>query len=249
MAGSKRKAVLSRRFHPMITKLVKGYNTNVGTLIWAWNRLHGILGEAFCRLATPDDLGLGRAIWHSIASDAGQRDMLQAVLENCDRANPKSAEALEWIMAVMAAHAPNRNDIAHTPMSHAINLLFNVVNLVVDPVKSKPQSAERMRNPKIRQFHRHLLGDLTVLFYYGEFALQALSDKSPQGWPQMPRLKSFARGSVPLSRSQNDRRQQQQLKRQQMKARRGPLEGKTQLSKRQRRDARIAAAKAKMAQK
>lgn len=246
MARSKGKAILSRRVNPLIAKSAKGYNTSVGTILWSWNRLHGVLGEAFCKLATPDDNALGRAIWHSIASDAGQRDMLQAVLDNSDRANPKSAEALEWIIAIMAKHSPHRNDVAHTPMSHAINFLFKKVFIVADPRKGKPQSKDRLGNPLLRQFHRALLGDLNQLYYYGEFALQVLSDKSPKGWPQTPLLRSFPRGEVPATRSQTDRQLKRQQRAQQKKALRGAPRDKT-LSKRQWRDARIAAATARKA--
>jgi hypothetical protein len=45
----------------------------------AWNELHEVLAEIFGYLFNENDYGLALTAWHSLASDAAQREMLRAV--------------------------------------------------------------------------------------------------------------------------------------------------------------------------
>jgi hypothetical protein len=203
-----------RRIPKTYAKEVKKYSRQSGTILWAWNRIHAAFAESFVEIVDPNEPDVGLALWHAIKADTGQRDMLREALPVRRGIETKTAEALEWLLDVADMLSPHRNDIAHTPMAMAgalSGLIFEP-----DPFAGDPKRVARLGRPDREAFHKALTGDLIALSFYAMTIAMAL--RSPGlllSWPRRPRLRSFPRGQVPLTRSQKRRRKPMQRRQRQ----------------------------------
>ena len=216
-----RRRALPRRIPKMYAPLVRKYAKQTGTILWAYNRTHGSLGDSFAALINRNDLYLGRAAWHALKADTAQRDMLRAVLATKKKVAQESAEALEWIIDVLGKISQHRNDAAHTPMAQTISATSSWL-VIPDPVSGDPARVGRLKRDDLARFHKLLEGDLVSLMFYAFAVKQKVAFPTVgDPLPKMPLLRSLPRSEVPPTRSQKDRQKaQQQQKRQQRASRR-----------------------------
>jgi hypothetical protein len=105
------------------TKKFKPYATEIGNVIFAWNRLQeelALLFWWFCERRTDEAM---LAIWHSVHSDRYQRAMLRALIQAIDsRAfgnRPKAKEDILWLLGKADYYSNGRNDAVHAPYDFA----------------------------------------------------------------------------------------------------------------------------------
>lgn len=199
-----RKPTTPRKIPKHFAGNVKSYSRTAGGILWAWNRIHAVFADCFAVLACPDNPERGLAIWHAVKADTAQRDMLTAALENT-ATDPKVAEALDWLLNLMGKLSQHRNDVAHTPMAHVIDL-NKPIQLAPDFFSGDPARVNRLSRADLADFHRKFTGDLIALSYYAFCVAGEL--RSPRlylAWPQRPALQCIPRSEVPLSRSQKRR--------------------------------------------
>lgn len=108
-------------------KQIGEFATELGLMVYEWNRLQENLGILFSCILTGDPMSnKGLSVWHSTPSDRAQRNMLRALIRTTEQNEafrpfildqfPRSREDIEWIIACLD-HKPEisneRNNIAH----------------------------------------------------------------------------------------------------------------------------------------
>ena len=204
----RRNGTVTRRMPSVYSKTLKNYVQQVGRILWAWNRLHGALGDAFAFVISPGDMTPARAVWHAVKADTAQRDMLRALLVNTPGIPSQLSEALEWLLDVSGKLSQHRNDVAHVPMAQAIEA--GKIEVIPDMFSGDPARVDRLARPDRKAFHKKLQGDVISLSYYAravasEIGLLMQTPSRPWTLPNRPRLRSIPPSEVPLTRSQKDR--------------------------------------------
>jgi hypothetical protein len=138
-----------------------GFPTSeLGYLTWGWNVLNQDLCVFFCELMSPDGLyGKALAIWHSIKSDSGQREILMAVIAASD-ASDKIKEEMKWLSNEIGTLSALRNAAIHTAFE------YSAVDQSTPPTLKPDRSWGNPRNKLVGK-------DLEQLFYeFGEYCYE-----------------------------------------------------------------------------
>jgi hypothetical protein len=240
----------SKTRHPKVTRRVpKRYSKQVakhakatGTLLWAWNRLHQSLADAFGHIVSPEDMAIGLRVWAVIRADLYQREMLRALLAK-PGIQPDVAEALEWLIDVANKLSEERNDLAHTALGQ-VNDGGRIV-LIPDMLLLPGKFDEVMQ--WLKKDRKKLVGDIIALSFYARDVVSHLmfSEKLHRVLIDRPTLRFLPRADIPKTRSQKKKAEQREARRRAQ--RRASLAKPQNLSRRGRgwRDARIKAAQEK----
>ena len=86
----------------------------LGYVAWTWNALHADLCDLFWELTDISDPKIPRAIWNSIKSDSGQREMLRAAANTRLTDDPECLGEALWLLREIDQLAAFRNDAFHT---------------------------------------------------------------------------------------------------------------------------------------
>jgi hypothetical protein len=164
------------------------YITAAGEVVNAWNKLQKQLSLVFvATTGMPKDMAT--AIWHSVRSDAVQRDMLNAAIveTNPDIWKGRLSSAkddLERLLKVANKLSKARNDAIHAPVALAID------NGKLIPFPNYFHGNPRAKNLKgkdiVTEFRR-LRDNANTLREFAEKAETALNHAS-YAWPDRPAL-------------------------------------------------------------
>ena len=120
----KTKRAISRRIPNDMKAPLRQYAISVGELVWASNAAHTEFAILFCHVATPKNFLVGRAIWLSSKSDAGQIEMLEAAAnasETSERLSRKMPANILWATGKAKQLGQKRNDAVHSPTGFLTN--------------------------------------------------------------------------------------------------------------------------------
>jgi hypothetical protein len=103
--------------------MFKPYELELGRLTLAWNSLHEQLGQMFRAVFDTPNGAIPFAIWHKLASDRMQREILQAAVEAGAFSNlpHASADAL-WLLKRCKSLSEDRNNALHAPLQSLTGL-------------------------------------------------------------------------------------------------------------------------------
>ena len=105
----------------LVKAKMEPYVMALGKVAHAWNYLQEALGQLFCAVTGLENDNTGQAIWHSVANDRAQRDMLRAAINATEdkRLNsdlPKAKDDINWPLGKANTVAEQRNNAVHGPM-------------------------------------------------------------------------------------------------------------------------------------
>lgn len=135
------------------------FAAEIGNVIWAWNHLHGSLADNFCLLSGISDPVYPRAIWNSIKSDVGQRDVLRGLAISHQEKRPygpldftrrqffHAIDEIVWMHSEIGNISAFRNDATHTLWSKEYQSLISVEDY--QPPKAIPDTERG--NPRGRR--------------------------------------------------------------------------------------------------
>ncbi len=95
-------------------KLLNNHAADMGHVAMAWTRLHEELGKLFAVVVTPDRMGVGTSVWHSIISDRGQRAALAAGAQSALGETNELYERLKWGLDQLTTLENDRNNTLHS---------------------------------------------------------------------------------------------------------------------------------------
>jgi hypothetical protein len=171
-----------------IEKTLQPYFMALGKVAHAWNHLHEELGKLFCAV-TELDYSIGMAIWHSLKSDKGQRDILDGATRAAARSNdwvqmhPSAESGVLYITKKVQSLSDKRNDAIHAPC-HALPGLdeFEITPI---PFWQNPR-AKNLRGKDILKEFEWYERIADVLRNHASDCCYALSAQTP--WPDEPQL-------------------------------------------------------------
>jgi hypothetical protein len=170
------------------------YFRAVGKVVHEWNHLQEDLGKLFCMVAGIDHR-IGLAIWNSLASDRGQRDMLRATIEAAERDEewsekfPKAKAGIEWLLGEADRIADRRNDAIHAPCSIVAGEGdFEIIAVSFFGNKR----AKKLRGKDILREFSWYESSAEALKQHVRDVIFALSDARVP-WPSKPRMPTLSR--------------------------------------------------------
>lgn len=191
---SKQKAAtISRRIPNDMKTPLRQYATAVGELVWASNAAHTEFAILFCHVATPKNFMVGRAVWLSSKSDAGQIEMLEAAAkasETSERLSRKMLANILWATGKAKQLGQKRNDAVHSPTGFLTKQKpVKIVPLEMGIVRGRFSRLQSTTDLK-REF-RLVKSDLVQLNVYVRHLWTAIEFPGVYGsLPRRPRLRS-----------------------------------------------------------
>jgi hypothetical protein len=187
----------SRRPMNGLSTIERRHIRHVGEIVHAWNVAHGTLFKVFTFVATDWDWHFAHALWHSVSTDKGQRDMVEVfVNEKREAPPPLLKDGILWAIRALNELATYRNDATH------VEILRNHPEFVPE-VSAKPGTVDRFAASPLASHWRRLRGDLYAIANYLDGIHWALWFGGRRPLSRRPRL-LFAR--TKSGRSQNQRR-------------------------------------------
>jgi hypothetical protein len=183
------------------------YVKAIGQLLLAWNDLHERLATLFVTAMGGGYVNRPLAVWHSIRSDMGRRQLLGAAIgQLSDREigqRLKVAAEIDWILQQTNQLEGYRDDSAHTPMrSSELLSIFSISNLFSVPnifaIGAKPVLPDTaFQNPRAIRIdtknkdllieYKYARERLIVLRDYA-IAIDAAWSNAQLPWPDRPDL-------------------------------------------------------------
>ncbi len=154
---------ISRTFPRSTQPLIKRHASMIGEIAWAWNSMHSRFLQLFCLLVDKDHDEAGAAIWHSQASDRGQREMLLALAKYRLTGHPDLLTELTWVSKAASDLSGPRNAFVHAPMKFEIDDKDRAV-VAVDAQLTTPRYAAKLNN--LSDLYRKVRGDLIAVDVY-----------------------------------------------------------------------------------
>jgi hypothetical protein len=156
---------ISRRIPKRMQAPSRAYATVIGEVIWASNFAHGAFEILFSHVATHDNYPIGRAIWHTAASDSGQLQMLRAAATASTRLSEQMRARILWSIDKALKLGEMRNDAVH---SATIVLVKNGQAMMApSDIGTKPSRSEKLRREgDLKKKFRSVKGDLLQLGQY-----------------------------------------------------------------------------------
>ncbi|WP_426011468.1 hypothetical protein [Caulobacter sp. DWR2-3-1b2] len=172
----------------------------VGEVAYHWNLLHERLGVLFS-IAAAINNQVGMAVWYSVQSDRGQREMLLAALrankEDTWEIRPKAKVEIKWLTDyVSGTLADRRNDALHAPCELGVGIFQDKDGNLLHSIEVGP--AYFLGNPRASKLsQKNLYKEFTwyaetaqALAHYADAMVKALTViEAP--WPERPRLPSL----------------------------------------------------------
>ncbi len=169
-----------------LMQAVHKHSSGVGQVVWAWNYCHGAFCRLFAAVATPENLMVGLAVWHTAPSDKQQRQMLLAAAGARFSSKTNELKAIRWSISAADKLSNYRNDLTH--MGTGFRNPFQKPEIVLDYSSNKPARIERMENVEIDKLVQQCSGDLIALAGYVSIVNAAISFPQMHRLPRRPRL-------------------------------------------------------------
>lgn len=169
------------------------HHAAIGRIANGWAELHENLCAVFLA-ATKIDSAIGGAIWHSIRSDLGQRQMLSEVLKapvDPDHWStwPRLHADAKWLLEAIKSFMDPRNDAVHT------HFMMSLIGFDSDAA-FRPSPMDFYGNPRARRLRSK--SDLASEFAWYAASIRVLSDFAEElaaalrdaehPWPTKPSL-------------------------------------------------------------
>jgi hypothetical protein len=181
------------------------YALAVGRVAYAWNFLHGALGQLFV-LVNGAERQIALAVWYSTESDRGQRRMLQAAAEaSTDDRWPIAVKAkgdIEWMVKETNKLAEHRNTAVHA--AAALHVGVDGVEMGPNFWNGSPRAARLLGKKLLAEFEwcEQCVREMTWFVNKAETAL-AFPETYP--WPERPDLPKPPSPVRPQSRATDPR--------------------------------------------
>lgn len=178
---AKRNQMRARAFRPLALE--------IGWLVYQWNRLHEAMAELFSDIASPKEVQIGFAIWHSTPNDRTQRDMLDAAIKARGGHNfdGRQYNDVVWLLKQLKELAGKRNNAIHAPMIFATDPGTWDIEILPNYFFGNPRATE-LRNKNLLQEFRWYKDHLARLADFAERLHFASAEGFP--WPDRPPLPS-----------------------------------------------------------
>jgi hypothetical protein len=145
----------------------KTYVHQAGQVLWAWNKLQAEYQSVFTQaLRGGPTSKAATAMWHTVASDQLQRDLLETLVST-DFTGPVKSEALSrlrWALKETRNLAQYRNIAAHMPI--ALDYVEGEAKTVPDPWSARETAAKIVHAIGHKQLYEGLVGERHVLASY-----------------------------------------------------------------------------------
>lgn len=199
-----------RRIEKEFQEAADEFAEPVGRTIWAWNYCHAAFLRLFTLTATPQNMLIGYAMWHTLKSDAAQRELLIAAAEVAFAKNYKILRRIDWAKRAGDSLSTIRNDAAH--LATAWRTLPNP-KIVPDPISTAPKRMRRVRAYEDLQKKLTLLqGDLIALCHFLSALSTVIAFPNLYPLPRRPKLRSIPESSLTSKkarRSKHEKRRRQ----------------------------------------
>ena len=166
------------------------YATELGRLVYAWNRLQERLARLFCIVCNFEDEAVGPAIWYSIPSDLSQRKMLRAAIDNSKKqVVPESADLIWLLDKVDTILAHKRNDALHAPfvLVTGTDDQSQFTKMVSDMFSDNPKAAKLHGKDLMAEFQWYA-NYADALSSYADSMIDHLHYPDDEPWPKKPSL-------------------------------------------------------------
>jgi len=150
------KRTLSNAADPAIVR----HNKHVGDVLHAYNTAHASVYSLFWHAAFRDSHDNCSSLWHSHATDRGQREFAANYIRNNRTISVTLKKNILWALGALDELATFRNDAAHTEMFAYYD------DKLVPGIGTKNGTAERLHNLPFDKHWRALKGDLSALANY-----------------------------------------------------------------------------------
>jgi hypothetical protein len=177
----------------------KPYATELGMLVYSWNRLQKALGDLFCLVCGDGNRDIPRAAWNAVTNDRLQRQMLLAAALASKSIPTKGKEEVKWIVDRAEEFEDRRNNAIHTPFEFSTGP--EMKGFVLGPAwYSGHPRAIKMRGKDLFDEFRWYGETATVLARYARDLFWPLltNDRPmhPNTWPQRPQLPRLGRSAT-----------------------------------------------------
>lgn len=174
------------------------HNQHVGDVLHAYNTAHSAAYSVFFKASYRDSHDAWSSLWHSHATDKGQREFAANYIRDNRLISPTVRKNVLWALAALDELATFRNDVAHSEM------LAYYADTLVPGIATKTAAAERLQRLPFDKHWRALKGDLSALANYLD--MLAWDVFAENTWPssKKPRLQ-LARSTS--AKNQERRRQ------------------------------------------
>lgn len=160
----KKQITPSRRLEKKHQNAADEFSGYVGKTIWSWNYSHAAFAHIFALTVNRSNLAIGHAMWHTMQSDASQRDLLMAAAEIAYSKNKTILRRLVWSKRVADKLATVRNDAAHIATAWTVG---EDPKIVLSSVATAPKRFRRVTGYKSFETQLDLLcGDLIALSHF-----------------------------------------------------------------------------------
>jgi hypothetical protein len=192
----------NRRVDPILKDALKQHARHAGEIIWCWNLLTDQLFWLLTALVTERAEARGQevayAIWDLIQSDALKRDLIRGIASRVLKGEPKTLDAIKWLLDRTSDLSPFRNDVAHVPLRFASvgGIAGRRPKVVLSPVSGsgRKQAIERLLKEPTAKNWRRVRGDLLALSNYAFLLALNIRGGPPEPpWPRKPRLLAVQR--------------------------------------------------------
>ncbi len=187
---------ITRKRDPTHLKEITAHASEIGRVLFEWNQLHVELAMLFASVLPDSTEIVLAAIWHSHASDSGQRNMLLESAHCRYWNDPVHYKRIKWIIQMADKMSSYRNLAAHLAMEIHDDTSGGRAFLLPDRLSAKRAANVRamwIKAPAMKKdFWALLADDLYVLQQYARivfFATTPLGRRVPL--PRKPRLLSL----------------------------------------------------------
>jgi hypothetical protein len=173
----------------------KPYGTEIGHLVFNWNRLHDNLANLFEFIVGSPSKGVATSIWYSTDSDFAQRKMLRAATEKSLHISSRQRESIIWLLnQIDDSLRHKRNDALHSPLAVVTGDYGEgeTTWIIPDPGSGSPRAHSLLKSERT---HLNLMGELkeygqlsNTLATYAYAMFRAFVNPTSHAWPDKPKL-------------------------------------------------------------
>jgi hypothetical protein len=181
---------LPERTPEELREIFRPYGSELGNVVYSWNRLHEMLSSLFEAIVKSETPQLPLAIWHSTDNDSAQRKMLRAATEVATNLPGNVKDRIVWILNTIDDPLRfKRNDALHAPLAFVTGVVNDVVTTWVhaDVFSASPRAKALREKNLIKEFKEYAETAI-MLAKHSEHLLKAIGDPTYAlpGKPPLP---------------------------------------------------------------
>jgi hypothetical protein len=173
-----------------LREIFRPCGTELGSLVYSWNRLHETLSALFEAIVKSETPQLPLAIWHSTDNDSAQRKMLRAATEAAIHLPGNVKDRIVWILNTIDDPLRfKRNDALHAPLAFITGVVNDAVTTWVhaDVFSASPRAKALREKNLIKEFKEYAEMAIMLAEHSGHL-LKAIGDPTYAlpGKPSLP---------------------------------------------------------------